>query len=45
VKWFGINSLGCIWEPKSHFVGTAAELKLQEYIELKEEEATKAEKR
>ncbi len=45
MKWFGINNLGCTWEPKSRFVGTAAEFKLQEYIKLKEEEATKAEKR
>ena len=37
--------MGCTWEPKSHFIGTAAELKLQEYIKSKEEEATKAEKR
>jgi hypothetical protein len=45
VKWFGINNLGCTWEPSTHFVGTAAELKLQQYIESKEEEARKSEKR
>ena len=35
----------CTWEPKSHFVGTAAEAKLKEYIDMKEVEAEKAEKR
>jgi hypothetical protein len=25
VKWLGINNLGCTWEPKAHFVGSAAE--------------------
>jgi hypothetical protein len=29
VKWIGINNLGGTWEPKSHFVGTAAKTKLK----------------
>jgi len=45
ISWFGINNLGCTWEQKNNFFGTAADLKLQEYIKLKEEEATKAGKR
>jgi hypothetical protein len=45
VKWIGINNLGCTWEPKSHFVGTAAETKLKEYTDKKKVEAEKAEKR
>jgi hypothetical protein len=45
VKWFGIKNVGSAWEPKSHFVGTAAEFKLHEYIKMKEEEAMKEEKR
>ena len=45
VKWIGINNLGCTWEPRSHFVGTAAETKLKEYTDKKEVEAEKAEKR
>ena len=43
IKWVGINNLGCTWEPKEHLVGSAAELKLAEYIKKKEEEAAKAE--
>ena len=27
VKWIGITNLGRNWEPKSHFIGTAAEAK------------------
>lgn len=45
MKWLGINNLGCTWEPKAHFVGSAAESKLTEYINLKEVEAQKSEKR
>ena len=45
VKWIGFNNLGCTWEPKTHFVGTAAETKLKEYTDKKEVEAEKAEKR
>jgi hypothetical protein len=45
VKWIGINNMGCTWEPKSHFVGTAAETKLKEYTHKKEVEVEKAEKR
>ena len=35
-RWMDINNLECTWEPKSHFVGTAAEAKLKEYISLKD---------
>ncbi len=45
MKWLGINNLGCTWEPKSHFVGSAVESKLSDYIHLKELEAEKSEKR
>ena len=45
VKWLGINNPGCTWEPKAHFVGSAAESKLTDYIHLKEVEAQKSEKR
>ncbi len=45
IKWIGINNLGCTWEPKSHFVGTAVEAKLKDYIHLKEVEVEKSEKR
>ena len=45
MKWLGINNLGCTWEPKSHFVGSAAESKLSDYIHLKEVEAEKSEKK
>ena len=45
VKWISIDNLRCTWEPKSHFVETAAEAKLKEYIYMKEVEVEKAEKR
>ncbi len=45
IKWIGINNLGCTWEPMEHIVGSAAELKLAEYIKKKGEEAAKADKR